>query len=484
MNSSIITILKNSIQQANLNYEIEFDIEYPADLKHGDLSTNVALKSGSSNPRELANEIVEKLNNDEKLSSYVDKIEVAGPGFINFYLSDKYFLEQLDVINNKKDDFGKSDDQESKKVMVEYTDPNPFKEFHIGHLMSNTIGESISRLMAFSNNEVKRANYQGDVGIHVANSVWGLIQKMKEDGETLESLEKRELAERIKYLGQSYALGATNYKEDEEIKQQINLLNKEIYEKTNPDINEIYNTGRQWTLDYFETIYKKLGTKFDYYFFESEEGSKGKALVEEYLDDKVFEKSDGATIFKGENYGLHTRVFINSMGLPTYEAKELGLAFAKYDKYPYDMSFIVTANEISEYFKVLLKALSLIDSELSEKTTHIAHGMMKLTSGKMSSRTGKIISGEDLINEVIDFVKEKMEDKAGEIVDGQPIEEIIAVAAIKYYVLKQNTNKDIIFDPKQSISVEGNTGPYLQYTYARAKSVLNKGDFDEEKIYR
>lgn len=445
--------IKNEIKKSleKLGLESEIHLEHPEDLSHGDYSTNVAMtmaKSLGKNPKELAEEIVAGIKGD-----LFSKVEVAGPGFINFYFSDSFFIEEIKNIDK---DFGRNNLGQGKKSIIEYTDPNPFKLFHIGHLMSNTVGESISRLMEFSGYEVKRANYQGDVGAHVAKAVWGVIKNggIKED---------RDIKGLVAYLGQAYADGSNAYDEN---KDEINEINKKIYSKEDPEINKIYEWGRQISLDYFETQYKLLGTKFDFYFFESEAGPYGKEIVEKFLDKGVFEKSDGAIIFDGEKHGLHKRVFINGEGLPTYEAKELGLAKIKFDKYKYDTSVVVTANEIDAYFKVLLKAMGFTFPELAEKTKHISHGVMKLSTGKMSSRTGDVVEASDFIDDVKNTIKRALKD------DDDNLLNMIAIGAIKFYILKQNTKKDIVYDVDKSVSFEGDSGPYLQYTYARCKSLI------------
>ncbi|HVY55593.1 MAG TPA: arginine--tRNA ligase, partial [Thermodesulfobacteriota bacterium] len=190
----------------------------------------------------------------------------------------------------------------------------------------------------------------------------------------------------------------------------------------------------------------------------------------------VFEKSDGATVFKGERYDpkLHTRVFINSQGIPTYETKELGLNTKKWKKVRPDESIIITANEQSDYFRVVLKALEIIEPEAARVTKHIAHGMLRFAEGKMSSRKGNVITGESLIADVEKMVTEKL--AAREMTDKQKAEatEAVAVAAIKYSILRQVTSSDIIYDFDKSISFEGDSGPYLLYTAVRAQSVLDK----------
>lgn len=426
-------------------------IEHPADLARGDLSTNAAMvygKQANMNPFDLAQKIaVEILKTPHE---WFDRVEVARPGFVNFYLSKNFFAGEVARMLEQGDGYGKNDIFGGKNVIIEYTDPNPFKELHVGHLMNNTIGESLSRIFAWSGGTVRRANYQGDVGLHVAKAVWALKNK--------------------KAFGEAYADGAKAFEEDENAKKEIIAINKKIYDRSDEEINHLYDEGRKLSLEYFETIYARLGTKFDFYFFESETGIVGKKLVEEHVRDGVFEKSDGAIVFKGERYGLHTRVFINADDLPTYEAKELGLATMKHEKFPYEYSFIVTGNEIAEYFKVLKKVLALTRPELAAKMTHIPHGMLRLPSGKMSSRTGDVISAGWLIDEAKHRVYEKVKEGRGaEAVEA--IAEDAAVGAVKYSILRQAVGRDIIFDFDTSLSFEGNSGPYVQYTHARAHSI-------------
>jgi arginyl-tRNA synthetase len=273
----------------------------------------------------------------------------------------------------------------------------------------------------------------------------------------------------VDFLGRSYARGATAFKEDPSAKEEITDLNKKIYE-LDKSVKEMYEKGRSWSLEYFETLYARLGTKFDYYYFERETGKQGFIVSKKLLKKGVFEESDGAIIFRAEKYGLHTRVFVNKLGLPTYEAKDLGLAKTKYEDYPYGLSLIITDNSVDEYFKVVLKAMEFIYPEYAKNTRHISHGMLRLKSGKMSSRTGKIVAGDTLMNEVQAAVLEKMEDEDEVIADK------IAIAAIKYGILKNNIGSDIVFDKAIWLSLTGDTGPYLQYTYARANSVIKNSN--------
>ncbi len=477
----IINLIKKAIADFGVSEkEIPaFTVEHPDIMIHGDFATNVALalsKQLKKNPVELAKQIVENLNKNK--TAEIEKIEVAGPGFINFYLSPAYFSAQLQLVLDQKENYGKNNNLNKQKTIIEYTDPNPFKEFHIGHLMSNAIGESISRIIEANGAEVIRACYQGDVGLHVAKTIYGVKRMLLDNPKTRKEFFGGLFGQgkNHKIWGQAYAQGATAYEENDEAKKEIVDLNKKVYLKIDKAVNKIYVVGRRVTLEAFEKLYKTLGTKFNEYFFESETTKLGTDIVLNNIDNGIFEKSDNAIVFKGEKYRLHTRVFINSEGLPTYEAKDLGLAKLKSNRVSFDKSIVITANEQEDYFKVLLKALEQIYPELAEKTTHIPHGMLRLPSGKMSSRTGKVISGESLLEEIKKDVTEKMEERKMSGTEKAKVAEIVSVGALKYSILKQVLVSDVIFDFDKSLSFEGDSGPYLQYACVRAKSILEKAE--------
>jgi arginyl-tRNA synthetase len=439
--------IQKSIASALGRAEKDVNIEKPknnqADYAFGVFA--LAKESGKS-LNDVAIVLARQIS-DENLSG-IDKVEASG-GYVNFFLTADYLQHELLEIS-KQEHFGRNDSLKGKTIMVEYTDPNPFKLFHIGHLMSNTIGEAIARLYNASGAKVLRVNYQGDVGMHVAKAIWAM-----QNGSA---------------FGEAYTVGSKAFEEDEKAKEDITAINDAIYKKSDKDINKLYDAGRAVSLAYFEKEYKRLGTKFDHYFFESEVAEDGVKLVEKHPD--VFKESQGAVVFEGEPYGLHTRVFINSKGLPTYEAKELALNKKKFDEFQPDLSVIVTANEVNEYFKVLLQVMKVMVQTLpgvAEKTKHIGHGMMRLPSGKMSSRTGQVITADAFIEQTKTALKER---ESGEIDD--TTREAIAVGAIKYSILKQSPGRDIIFDFDKSLAVKGDSGPYLQYTYARLKAILAK----------
>jgi arginyl-tRNA synthetase len=470
-------------------------LEHPEDLKNGDYSTNISLtiaKSIERNPKELAEKIVAEINR-LNVDKNIEKVEAAPAGFINFYLSRKFFSQSVEEILNEGANVGKNKILDGKKIMIEYTDPNPFKPFHIGHLMTNAIGESVARILEHSGADVSRANYQGDVGLHVAKAIWGLLEY---DFNTLENISKEKIISYFKnsykfknsqessfYIGTCYVAGSNKYETDAKVKKEIDELNKKIYERTDEKINAIYDWGFDVTMEAFEDLYKVLGTKFDYYFLESAMADIGRDIVNENKG-KIFEESDGAIVFKAEKYDpkLHTRVFITSTNLPTYETKELGLASEKFKTEPdMNLSITVTANEQKDYMKVVYKALSLIHPEYENKMLHITHGMMRFASGKMGSRKGNVVTGESLLRDTIALVMEKLKEREWDEIEKNAVAETVGVSAIKYSILKQNTGGDIIYDFEKSISFEGDSGPYLQYSYARANSVLEKAQ--KENIF-
>lgn len=467
ISTAISTGLSTAAQKAGIQVP-KVHLEHPEVISHGDFASNVAMvhaKELKTSPRALAEKIVEEFR--KNLPKGVEAVEIAGPGFINIRLRDDVFITE---VLNVDEHYGKGTYDSGKKVMVEYTDPNPFKIFHIGHLMANSVGESLSRLVEFSGAKVLRACYQGDIGLHVAKTIWSIL-KDKENFPT----DKVALIDRIKYLGDMYVLGSEKYESDEVAKKEIAEINRKIFDGSDKEIQKYYDLGKKWSLEYFETIYAKLGTKFDNYFAESEVAEEGVKTVDEFLRKGVFEKSEGAIVFPGEKHGVHTRVFINSQGLPTYEAKEVGLTKRKFTIYPeLSESLVVTANEQSDYFKVLMKAISVMYPEIGEKMRHVSHGIMRFAEGKMSSRKGNIVAAETFLDDVENAIEGKMKDRQFSPEERAEVRRDVAVAALKYAILRQAIGTDIIYDKEKSVSFEGDSGPYLQYATVRAQNVIAK----------
>lgn len=451
MKDKLKSVLKKVLEE--IKVDIEPLIERPKDTNFGDYTTNIVLQSRISH-RETQ-ELVEKLHKEN-----IEGIKEIGSvgGFINFYLSEDYLLKSLD----KKELHRKSSGQ---KILVEFAHPNTHKEFHIGHLRNISLGESISRILTEAGCDVKRVNYQGDVGLHVAKALYG-IQTLG-----FENKEKISLTQKAKFLGKAYAFGSKAYEDDPKAKEKIIEINKKIYSK-DPSILKLWGETRKWSLDYFDSIYKRLYTKFDRLYFESEVYESGKKIVVSHIDDEIFKKSDGAIIFDAERYGFHKRVFITAEGNPTYEAKEMGLGFLQYKDFEFDKVIHVVGPEQAGYFKVVFKALELIDPVFKDKEDHLSYGFVQLKEGKMSSRLGQVVSGEWLLDEAKKRIKSAFKN-----MDEKTLEEVV-IGAVKYSMLKFGRNSNIQFSFDESISLEGDSGPYIQYVYARTQSVLAKANPD------
>ncbi len=439
----------------------DIELVSPPNSEMGDLSFSCfeLAKLLKQSPDKIGENLTKKLEEvvDSKM---IATVESVGP-YVNFRFSGKYFIEQLREVLLAGEDWGRGDLLAGKVFLSEHTDPNLFKEFHIGHLMTNAIGESLTRLAGFNGADVKQVTFQGDVGLHVAKTLYGMknfLAELPNEGDVWQ---------KQAFLGKCYAWGNEQYEINEDAKRAIVGINKKVYSGNDEEQDKLYQQGKKWSLEYFENIYKIVGSKFDHYFLESETAEVGRKIAMENLG-KVFVESQGAVIFPGSEYGLHDRVFINSVGLPTYEAKDIGLFVKKWERYNPFLSLVVTGGEQKQYFAVVKKAAGLINKEWEEKTVHLAHGTLRLKDGKMSSRSGKIIRAKKWIDETTEIILEKMKNK------DKKVAEKVALAAIKYSVLKVQAGKDIVYNEKESLSFEGDTGPYLQYTYVRAKSVLRK----------
>lgn len=448
--------------------DVLFAIEWPADLAHGDFATNAALAAAKSlgrNPRDIAEELAGMLK--DSLGSDVSSVEAAGPGFVNITLARTTLANTLAAIGSDTE-WGKGTTNTGRSVMIEYSNPNPFKEIHIGHLMSNVVGESLSRVLEASGAQVIRDTFGGDVGPHVAKALWALRKKG-----ALDIVSASE-------MGSAYTQGSRAYEDSVEAKQEIDELNTRIYDivakqdapetlsEEDRAILVLWRKGREVSMEEFARIFALLGTRFDYIFYDSDTTAGGMSVVRDGIERGVFEESDGAVIYRGEKKGLHTLVFITSRGTPTYETKDIGLAFLKEERHPTDEVVIITAVEQVGHFEVVLAALEEIAPLLARKTKHVPHGLLRLTSGKMSSRKGNIITASELLSTMVEAATERNPDPL--------VAQQVAVAAIKYMILRQAPGGDIVFDPEKSLSLEGDSGPYLQYALVRAKSVIAQSD--------
>lgn len=449
---------------------VEVLITHP-EPQFGDVATNVALQLARSlgrAPRDIAEQLAERLRAEPEYQS----VTVDGPGFINARLSDQVLLDQLAVIDEQGSSYGRPSVYEHQVVVTEYSDPNPFKVLHVGHLYTSVIGDAISNLIEYAGGEVHRVNFGGDVGLHVGKTMWAIIRAL--GGENPDKLADIREHERSEWMAARYVEGTAAYEDDEVAKQAIIILNKRVYQlhrdqDHDSSLARIYWTCRTWSYAYFDAFYARIQTSFEKYYPESETADAGLQAVREQQERGIYKESEGAVVFEGEPYGLHTRVFINREGLPTYEAKDVGLSLKKWQDYHFDRSVIITGNDITEYMKVILKSIEQFEPELAHRTLHMTHGNVKLAGGvKMSSRKGNFLRAVD----VLDIVSDENERVQGNR-DEAPV-----LGAIKYAFLKNRIGPDVIFEPEESVSLQGNSGPYLQYAHARALSIIRKFEGD------
>jgi arginyl-tRNA synthetase len=440
----------------------EFSLHFAADPAFGDLATNVAMISAKPlglAPRAVAEKIVEKLQLADGLQAAV----VAGPGFINMKMTDEWLAELAMTPPGTG-----LDQYRGKVVVTEFSDPNPFKVLHVGHLYTSVVGDAITRLVKLAGGEVHPVNFGGDVGRHVAQAMWAILGEL--GGENPEGLDKVAKSERSTWMAKCYVKGSQAYEADETAQLEIKALNARIYQLHGQDDHDsrfaqIYWKCRSWSYDSFDAFYARLGIHFDRYYPESETAPIGVEVVKRELEAGVYQLSHEAVVFEGEKYGLHTRVFITSQGLPTYETKDVGVLMAKWRDYHFDRSIVITGNDILEYMRVVLKSVEQFEPELATRSLHITHGNVKLAGGvKMSSRKGNFLSA----NDVIDAASEANAELNNQTNDD------VTLSAVKYAFLRTRIGADLVYSPEESVSLEGNSGPYLQYAHARARSILSK----------
>jgi len=476
---SIKNVLKDKVSEKIkklFDSTIDVKIEKPKDLKLGDYSSSIALalaKELKMPPKDVAQKILAELQEDIYIKKMCAKVEIAGAGFVNFFLNNETCLLELKNVKNLKEHYASNKILAEKKILFEYAHPNPFKAFHIGHLRNIITGESLIRLLENSSAQVIRVNYQGDVGMHIAKCLWAFKQ-------VPESSYPEDATQRVTLIADCYSKGAEAFKDPEKEKEIIEI-NKLIYSKTDKEINKLWEMGKKWSLEKFAQIYTRVYSTFQREYMESEVLELCHKFISEAKEKGILKDSEGAVIFDGEKDGLETRVFLNSLGLPTYEGKELGLAHLEFTDWgDIDLCIHNVAVEQIGFFKVTFKVEALLNPKMYDKKQyHNAYEFVGLKSGKMSSRTGKVVLGEDILDEAnlkikkIISLKETMVDQ--EVAN---IAEVVGVGAIKYSFLNISPKSYLAFDIDKSISFDGDSGPYLQYTYARANRIVTKAALD------
>ncbi len=450
MNDILLCIAK--IIKEQFNQDISVECSRP-DPKFGDLATNVALqlaKPLGKKPRDIAETIAGKLRENENIAD----VAVAGPGFINIRLSDTAVLQSL---------YDKPHTHRAGKVAVIETNcPNPFKAMHIGHALNSTLADTMANLLAVSGAAVHRVSYHGDVGTHVGKSMWAILRAIDRDPAKLDEIPPEK---RNEFMSRMYVEGSKAAKESPAARAEIDELAKQSFILDDPIYKQVYETCKQWSYDEIDANVARLGNvPIERRYAESETEELGKALIIEKTPG-VFKKSDGAYIFEGSKYGSFDNIFIGSHGNGLYGAHDMGLIQLKHQNFPnLDLSVTVNGEEQAAYFRGVIAASELAIPELKGKLFNYATGLVKLSTGKMSSRTGEVVTIEWLFNEFA---------KAIAAHGGNASEEIVA-GALRYQFLKVKIGGDVIFDINDAVSLTGNTGSYLQYAHARARRVLEK----------
>ncbi|MCX6795257.1 MAG: arginine--tRNA ligase [Candidatus Falkowbacteria bacterium] len=416
--------------------------------------------------------IANKLANLLAGHNSIQRAEVVGP-YLNLFVDRASFaISVLDEVLENPEEFGNAP-KNDKKIVIEFPSPNTNKPLHLGHLRNMAIGESLARLLEANGEKVFRTNLFNDRGVHICKSMLAY----QKEGKNAEPDKKSD-----HFVGDYYVKFGALAKENPELEQEIQeMLLK--WESGDQETIALWQKMNEWAFSGFRETFKLVGIKHDKNYFESEIYQAGKDLVLKYLASGVFSKrEDGAVVIDLTADGLDEKVLLRADGTSVYMTQDLHLAFLKEQDYHYDDSIYIVGNEQDYHFKVL--ALVLQKMGFAKKISHLSYGMIALPEGRMKSREGTVVDADNLVWELVDLAKEGIIERNSEL-DGAEADERamkIALAAIKYKLLKANIFKNMIFDPKESLSFDGDTGPYLLYSFARANSILAKvpeaeGDF-------
>ena len=439
--------------------EITSLIEIPPNSTMGDFAFPcfALSKKLKKNPLEISKEISSKIKSDK-----FEKVTSMGP-YVNFFLDRNKIAESvISKILKEKSKFGSVKGKD--KIMIEFSQANTHKAFHIGHIRGTSLGESIARILEFTGNKVLRVNYQGDTGMHVAKWIW-CYKKYHS---------KEKLSKDESWIAGIYVDSVKKLSDNPDLQSEVDEINKKLEEKSDKQLTALWEKTRKLSLEAFEQIYSDLDTSFDKYFFESAFEKRGKEISKKLVEKKIAEISEGATIIRLEKENLGVWVLLRKDGTVLYSAKDLALAELKSDKFDLSKSMYIVGAAQRQHFMQLFKTLEKMGESKPEKI-YLPVTEVRLPTGKMSSRTGDNVLYSDFKKELVEYAKNEI--KAREKLSGKELDERalrISIASLKYSMLKQDLNKSIIFDKKESLSFEGNSGPYLLYSYARANSILKK----------
>lgn len=461
---------------------IDVTLEHPENLEHGDYSTNAAMalaKSQRKSPLELAKRLVDELksldttfNFDGKPYPTFSSIEIAGTGFINFKLSDVWLKHSASQISSLENNFGKSNIGNGKKVLVEFSNPNPNKPLHIGHARNNFIGSSVCNILKLLGYDVIRTNYANDWGTHIVKA---MLMYKKHGGER-EPDKKSD-----HFVGDFYAMyEKENFPKNPHLEEELAEMFKKL-EARDPETTVLWKKITGWAYDGWASTYSDQNVEFDLLMYQSHYADSGKAMAK-YAVDKGFAEKDpsGAIIARlHDKYGIPDKVLLRSNGTSIYSTQDMELAKDSFENYGLDKRLYVVDVRQSDYFKQLFKIMELFGFEWAKGLHHVAYGAVSLPEGKMSSRTGNVVNSDDVYAKLVELEKEEILGSAKRIDNPDEAAKRVALGAFRYGLLKVDNKQDIVFKYDQVTKFEGNTGPYVMYTYARARSILEKSDLIE-----
>lgn len=453
----------------NLNIKVlEKLLEVPFDIKMGDLALPcfVFAKKIKKSPNKIAKEIADEI----KCDNIVSKIEVKG-AYINFFFHPKYIFKTIcNEILKQKEKYGSSKFGKNKKVLIEYSSPNTNKPLHLGHARNNTLGMSLSNILEFCGYKVVKINLINDRGVHINKSMlayqkWGY-------GKTYESENKKS----DHFVGDFYILYGQMEKDTPEIKKETEEMLKK-WEAGDKKVLSLWKEMKKWAIDGINETYKRMGTKFDFIYYESDTYKQGKEIVKKGLKDKIFQREEnGAIVIDLTQQGLDKKVLLRSDGTALYITQDLETSKMKFEEHKPDKAIWVVASEQEYHFKVLFEILQKLKIADKKNLFHLSYGMVNLTTGKMKSREGTIVDIDNLMDELHNLAKEEIKKRDYKIKEKEleKRSEAIGLGALKYYLVKTQPKREITFNPEESISFDGNTGPYIQYAYSRIQSIINK----------
>ena len=445
------------------------------------------VKAAKKSPEQTAQEIGEYLQAN---CSAVEKFNVV-KGFLNLSVGGGAWLELLKVIDADEHFGMKQATDNSPLVMIEYSSPNTNKPLHLGHVRNNLLGWSLAQIMEANGNKVVKTNIVNDRGIHICKSMLAWLKYG--NGETPESSGKK--GDHL--IGDYYVAFDKHYREevkelvaqgmDEEKAKQEAPLIKEAHEmlvkweQNDPEVRALWEKMNNWVYAGFDETYKKLGVAFDKIYYESQTYLKGKAKVEEGLAKGLFERHEDNSVWADlTNEGLDQKLLLRSDGTSVYMTQDIGTAEMRFQDYPIDKMIYVVGNEQNYHFQVLSILLDRLGFKWGKELVHFSYGMVELPNGKMKSREGTVVDADDLMQLMVDdALKTSMElgkfDDMSEA-ERQEVARIVGMGALKYFILKVDARKNMLFNPEESIDFNGNTGPFIQYTYARIRSILRKAE--------